>query len=345
MGRVRFVVTIYDIAEKTGYSPATVSKALNNYSDIGSKTKEAIIKISKEMGYTPNYNAKALITKKSWMIGVLYSEDQGMGLEHPLFGGVVEGFKRRVEEDGYEIIFISRKLGGRPMSYLEHCKHRGVDGVFLTVVDQDDPDVIELINSGITCVSSDFVHPNLSSVISDNKQGALDGMNYILSLGHKRIAHIAGPQSHIASRERHEVYKSSLQNAGIAYDSNLVVGGNKYDNRSGYECMKKLLAQNKEIPTAVFAVCDSMAYGAILAAREEGYSVPEDISFVGFDDYETAAYFNPPLTTVKQYKRELGKTAAEVLLSMIKGDEVKIRDIRVKVDLKIRASCVPIKSR
>lgn len=334
------MVTIYDIAQKAGYSPATVSKALNNYSDIGAKTKETILKISKEMGYTPNYNAKALITKKSWMIGVLYSEDQGMGLEHPLFGGVVEGFKGRVEEDGYEIIFISRKLGGRPMSYLEHCRHRGVDGVFLTVVDQGDPDVIELINSGIICVSSDFVHPNLSSVISDNKLGALDGMNYLLSLGHKRIAHIAGPISHIAAAERYEVYKSSLEAAGIDFDPKLVVIEKKYDNKSGYNGMKELLANNEEIPSAVFAACDSMAYGAILAAREEGYLVPEDISFLGFDDYETAAYFNPPLTTIKQYKRELGKTAAEVLLSKIKGDAVDVKDIRVKVDLKIRSSCV-----
>lgn len=337
------MVTIYDIAKKTGYSPATVSKALNNYSDIGSKTKEAILKIAKEMGYTPNYNAKALITKKSWMIGVLYSVDQGMGLEHPLYGGVVEGFKSRVEEEGYEIIFITRNLGGRPMSYLEHCRHRGVDGVFLTVTNQDDPDVMELINSGITCVSSDFVHPNLPSVISDNKLGSIEGMEYVLSLGHKRIAHIAGPTDHIASVERLEAYKAALLKAGIEYDNNLVAYGSKYDNKTGYNCMKELLAKNKDVPTAVFAACDSIAFGAILAAREAGYLVPEDISFLGFDDYDNAAYFNPPLTTLRQHKRTLGKTAAEVLLTLIRGEEVDNMDIRVPVDLKIRSSCVAVK--
>jgi LacI family transcriptional regulator len=336
------MITIYDIAKKTGYSPATVSKALNNYSDIGAKTKLYILKSAKEMGYTPNYNAKALITKKSWIIGVLYSDVQAMGLEHPLFGGIIEGFKNRVEEEGYEIMFISRKLGGRPMSYLEHCRHRGVDGVFLTVVEEDDEDVIELINSGLKCVSADFVNPNLASVISDNQKGAQEGMNYILSLGHRRIAHLGGPISHIAARERLEAYKSALKEAEIAYDPSLVVMGKRYDNISGYLSMQELLSKNKEIPTAIFAACDSIAYGAILAAREDGFRVPEDISFVGFDDYDTSAYFNPSLTTIKQFKRELGKTAADTLLSIIKGEEILSKDIRVKVELKIRASCVPV---
>lgn len=337
------MITIYDIAERTGYSPATVSKALNNYSDIGAKAKEIILQTVKELGYTPNYNAKALITKKSWMIGVLYSEDQDMGLEHPFFGGVVEGFKRRIEEDGYEILFITRNLGGRSMSYLEHCRHRSVDAVFLTVVDQRDPEVVELIKSGIVCVSSDFIDPAVSSVISDNTQGTLDGMNYLFSLGHKKIGHICGPEWHIASDERLAAYKKALEGAGIEYDPNLVSRGPKYDNKTGYNCMKEILGKNKEIPTAIFAGSDSMAYGAILATKEAGYLVPEDISFLGFDDHETAAYFNPPLTTIRQHRRKLGITAAEVLLAKIKGEEVDNRDIRVNVDLKIRASCVAVK--
>lgn len=332
------LVTIYDIAQTTGYSPATVSKALNNYTDIGMKTKEKIIKTAKEMGYTPNYNAQALITKKSWMIGVLYSEDQGKGLEHPLFGGVVDGFKRRVEEDGYEIIFITRKLGGKPMSYLEHCKYRGVDAVFMTVVDQDDQDVIDLINSDIHCVSSDFVHPDLTSVISDNKQGARDAMKFLISQGHRRIAHISGPLKHIASIERFAVYKQILEEEGIEYDPNLVASGITYDNKSGYGCMQEILGKCGEAPTAVFAACDTMAFGAILASREAGYSVPDEISFLGFDDYETSAYFDPPLTTVKQYKRQLGITAAEVLLAKLKGESIVEKDVRVPMDLKVRLS-------
>lgn len=332
------MVTIYDIAHTTGYSPATVSKALNNYSDIGEKTKEIILKAAKDMGYTPNYNAKALITKKSWMIGVLYNEDLGVGLEHPLFGGVVDGFKRRVEEDGYEIIFITKNLGGKPMSYLEHCKYRGVDAVFMTVIAQEDPDVIEVINSGIHCVSSDFVHQNLTSVISDNKQGARDAMKYLINLGHRKIAHISGPLKHISSSDRFEVYKQVLKDEGIEFDPLLVANGEKYDNESGYSCMKKILEACSEIPTAVFATCDTMAYGAILAAREKGYAVPEQISFLGFDDYETSAYFNPPLTTVKQYKRQIGITAAEVLLSKLRGEASAAKDIRIPMELKIRAS-------
>lgn len=339
------MVTIYDIALRSGYSPATVSKALNDYSDVGAKTKVKIHKIAKELGYTPNYNAKALITKKSWLIGVLYSEDQGRGLEHPLFGGIVDGFKHRVEEEGYEIIFITRKLGGKPMSYLEHCRYRGVDAVFLTVVDSEDPEVMELINSDIFCVSSDYVHPNLYSVISDNRQGARDAMNYLLGLGHRKIAHITGPLRHIGSTERLEVYKQCLQETGLTCYAEYVVSGENYDNRSGYLCMQQILENcresGRELPTAVFAVCDTMAIGAVLAAREQGYSVPLDLSVIGFDDYDIAEYFNPPLTTVKQYKRQLGAKAAEILLTLIRGESYPERDTRLPMKLKVRSSCIP----
>jgi DNA-binding LacI/PurR family transcriptional regulator len=342
MKEVDNLVTIYDIAQRAGCSPATVSKALNNQSDIAEKTKENIRQIAKEMDYTPNYNAKALITKKSWMIGVLYSEDQGMGLEHPLFGGVVEGFKRRIEEEGYEIIFIAHKLGVHPMSYLEHCRRRGVDAVFLTVVNKDDPEIIEIIKSDIICVSSDYVTTGLTSVISDNVQGTRLAMDYLFNLGHRRIGYIGGPLEHIASFERHNIYKTSLAEKGIEYQPGLVSTGVTYDNRSGYTCMKEILKSSAETPTAVFAACDSMAFGAILAAREEGYRVPEDISFIGFDDHESSVCFNPPLTTIRQFRRKMGEASAEVLLSMIKDGIKENRDQRIPVELIIRDSCIPV---
>ena len=136
----------------------------------------------------PTNTAKALITKKSWMIGVLYSEDLGVGLEHPLFGGVLEGFRKKAEEEGYELLFVSRRLGGRQMSYLEHCKNRRVDAVYLAVVSENDHDVIEVINSGIPCVSSDLIHPGIHSVTTENIDGVSEGMKYLIGLGHRRIA-------------------------------------------------------------------------------------------------------------------------------------------------------------
>lgn len=334
------MVTIYDIAKITGYSPATVSKALNGYSDIGDKTKNLILNTAKEMGYIANYSAKALITKKSWMIGVLYSEIQGMGLEHPLFGGILEGFRTRVEEEGYEMLFISRNLGGREMSYLEHCKHRGVDGVFISLVDQSDPDLAELIASGIPCVSTDFIYPDLPSVISNNEQGAFEGMQHLLKLGHKRIAHIAGPEGFNASEDRLKAYREILEANGIKFNKSMVAACNQFDYISGYKAMKELLSRDIEKPTAVFAACDTIAYGAIMAAREKGYRIPEDISFLGFDDIDSSAFSNPPLTTLRQDRKALGRTAAETLLTILRGEELSIKDIKVPVELKIRASCI-----
>lgn len=334
------MVTIYDIAKATGYSPSTVSKALNGYSDVGEKAKKIILEKAHDMEYAPNYTAKALITKKSWMIGVLYSEDLGVGLEHPLFGGVLEGFRKKAEEEGYELLFVSRRLGGRQMSYLEHCKNRRVDAVYLAVVSENDPDVMEVINSGIPCVSSDIIHPNIHSVTTENIEGVREGMRYLINLGHRKIAHIAGAQRHMAAQERFEAYKTSLKEANIEYDPLLVAEGGKYDYASGYDAMKGILETGKQKPTAVFAACDAMAYGAMAAVREHNLRVPEDISFLGFDDIDIAAYFTPSLTTIKQDKNEIGKRTAEVMLSLLKGEKVISRDIRIPTRLIKRSSCM-----
>lgn len=143
------LTTIYDIAKKTGYSPTTVSKVFNNYPDVREKTRVKILETAKEMGYLPNANARSLTTKRSWTIGILFVEATGAGIRHPYFGAVIESFKKIAVSKGYDLMFISKDVGGLRSSYVEHCKIRGVDGVVVILSSNDDPDFRSLLDSGI----------------------------------------------------------------------------------------------------------------------------------------------------------------------------------------------------
>jgi len=187
--------TIYDLAKITGFSITTVSKALNNYKDVSEKTRAKILQAAAEMDYLPNAHAQSLSTKKSWAIGVMFSEANEVGMKHPFFNGIIESFRHATEEHGYDLIFASRNLRNRDMSYLEHFKHRAVDGIVVICSDRMDEQVQELMQSDIPIVVVDMDSANCSVVYSDNTEGARMAVNYLYELGHRHIAHIAGDTS------------------------------------------------------------------------------------------------------------------------------------------------------
>lgn len=331
------MVTIYDIAKKAGYSPTTVSKALNDYPDISASTKMKIRSIARELGYTPNSSARALATSKSWLIGVIYNEDQGLGIRHPHFSEIIEKFKERVEQFGYELIFIGKKIGDRHNSVYEHCLHRGVDGVFIANAPEEEG-LQELANSRIPCVASEPVGIQITSVFSENVNGAKKATDYLFSLGHKQVAHIAGPLSAPSAQERIAGYKMSVKAHDTSYSDGIIEVAEQYNFKGGYEAMQRLL-DSSEPPTGLFCSSDILACGAVAAARERGIYIPEDISIIGFDDIEIAAYLVPSLTTVRQNRAEIGQTCADVLLKMLDGSNMEPEEIRIPTRLIIRNSC------
>jgi len=331
------LVTIYDIAKKSGFSPTTVSKALNDYPDISAATKKKIRAIARELGYTPNSSARALATSKSWLIGILYNEDLGLGIRHPLFSEIIEKFRERIEEAGYELIFIGKRIGERHNSVYEHCLYRGLDGVFIA----NTPDVEglhDLINSSIPCVSSEPISDSVSCVLSDNVEGAKKAVDYLFSLGHRKVAHISGPLSAHSSQERIAGYKMSVKTHECDYGEGIIKVADQFNFKSGYAAMQRLL-DLPEPPTALFCASDLLACGAIAAIRERGLYVPEDISIIGFDDIEIAAYVVPSLTTVRQDRAMIGQTCAETLLKMLNGTNANSQRIRIPTRLIIRNSC------
>ena len=170
------MASLKDIARELGVSTATVSKALNDLPDISEETKQLVKEKAKEMGYFPNLAARALKTHRSYNIGVLCVDDKNSALTHPFFSRVLESLKSEAEALGYDITFIGQRLGKENMSYVEHCRYRGVDGVVVACVDFSKPEVIELISSGLPVVTIDHIFSNAASVVSDNAEGITELM-------------------------------------------------------------------------------------------------------------------------------------------------------------------------
>jgi LacI family transcriptional regulator len=335
------MITIYDIAKRTGYSAPTISKAINNQPDISEATKNEILAVAREMGYVPNHNAKALVTRKSWLIGVIFAEDDlGIGIEHPLFSGIMNAFKQEMEACGYEVMFISQKLGDKTLSYLEHCKYRRVDAVLILNHSGLNMDVLRVINSGMPVISTNILYPGSMCVLSENHDASIEAVKYLYSLGHTRIGHLSGPYDDYASagKERLLGYREGLKLCGLEYDGRLVSESVHWNPDAGYLAMKRML-QNRPLPTAIYVGGDVLCVGVLRACREEGVRVPEDISIVGFDDNEAAQYVHPALTTFRQNRREIGQVAADLLLRKIDGETDLPELSRIPVRLVERESC------
>lgn len=313
------MANIYDVAKKSGYSIATVSKALNNYSDISEKARTKILAVCKEIGYMPNSSARTLPTKKSWTIGVVFSEELGVGITHPFFSHVIESFKQSIEANGYDLLFISRELGHSIYSYLEHCRYRNVDGVIVVHTDFSEPEVREILDSDLPSVVIDNVQTRSINISSDNYGGAKMAIDHLIGLGHRKIAHISGNEESYASQVRKKAYLDQMKTLNGEIPEAYIQCGGFFSLEGGYDAMRRLL-ELEDQPTAVFASGDYMAIGAMRAIKEAGLKIPEDISVVGFDDVEVSRLVCPGLTTVRQDAFRIGQSAAESLIKRINSE-------------------------
>ncbi|MDV3429301.1 MAG: LacI family transcriptional regulator [Bacillota bacterium] len=338
------MVTIYDVAKEAGCSAATVSKAFNNYKGVNEYTYKKIMDTAKDLGYTPNNNARALATKKTWLIGVLYFEEGGTGITHPHFSAILHNFQKRAGEYGYDIVFVNRKLGNKDATYLEHCIYRGVDGVLLAVGAKFTDDIKCVLNSDLKCVSVEMVYPGKYTVISDYTMGSKQALEYLYFLGHRKIAHIACPLSSIAGRERYGAYKDFLKNKGIEENPKYFIEAKEFTPEAGSRAVSELLQQCwEDLPTAIFIAYDDYAFAAMNTLKEQGFRVPEDISIVGFDNVKMAALTSPALTTIEQDRETIGCKAADILVSLIEDKNIdESLESRIPTKLIVRNSCTRI---
>ncbi|MCD7745071.1 MAG: LacI family transcriptional regulator [Lachnospiraceae bacterium] len=309
------MVSMRDVAKLCGVSVATVSKALNDYSDIGEETKRKIRETAEEAGYMTNASLRAMKSNRSWSLGVLYHDEARSGLTHDFFAAVLEGFKRHAELRGYDITFINNRIGERKMSYYEYCKFRGVDGVLIACVDFYDPDVQSLIKSNVPVVTIDHVFDNRIAVVSDNVNGMASLVDYVCEMGHTKLAYIHGESTSVTRSRLGSFYRSAARH-GIEIPEEYVRSSEFRDTGSAKRITAELLSL-PEPPTCIFYPDDYAAVGGLRAIWERNLRIPDDISIVGYDGILLNRVMVPKVTTLRQDTAEIGKLAADRLVNLI----------------------------
>ena len=316
------MVTIRMIAKRCGCSAATVSKALNGASDVSAETAERIRAAAQEMGYIANSAARALKTSRSYNFGVLFEDATNSDLTHEFFSRILNSFKHRAEELGYDISFISDRLGGREISYAEHARYRNCDGVLIASVEFNEPQVLELVNSGIPVVTIDYVFEHCGSVQSDNVQGMRDLVKYIHAQGHERIAFIHGEETAVTKIRIASFYRTCRE-LGLEVPEEYVLPAIYHDPTSVEEATRKLLSL-KHKPTCIIYPDDIAYLGGMNELEKQGLSVPGDICVAGYDGIKLSQILRPRLTTLQQNAEAMGASAAEELARSVEEGKLYI---------------------
>lgn len=318
------MVSMKEIAKRCNVSVASVSKALNGYSDISEETRKKILQTASQMGYLPNSSARMLKTKRSYNLGVLFVDEARSGLTHYYFNHVLESFKRTAEGKGYDITFASGNVSGQKMSYYEHCKYRGVDGVVIACVNFYSDEVQELIRSDMPVVTIDHVFDGKIAVVSDNVQGMEELVTYVYNKGHRKIAYVHGEDSSV-TRSRLSSYYRTLQRMNVTIPD-------EYDREIPYRDADSAAQATAELlnmadpPTCILYPDDYAAMGGINEIRDRGLRIPEDISIAGYDGITIARMLEPKLTTICQDTESIGRIAAEKLIDLIESPKTTIID-------------------
>ena len=339
-------VTISDVARRAGVSESTVSRVLSGSDtqiSISQETRERVIQAAKELGYSPHPVARALRGKVTNILGLIVRS-----IDDPFYSHLIEAISNACKERGYDLM-----LGGaegdpeRALALSQILDPRRCDGL-LVMGDlgsfQDDEAVFTKLETAharlaILCRGNRLFEKSLSISV-DNRRGALLAMDYLAKLGHRQIAFIHGSRTGDL-KERMETYLEFMrEQLGLECPEYLQADMNTLEG--GYRAMQRLLSLSNP-PTAVFAVDDQMAIGAIRAASDRAYQVPRDVSVIGFDDIEVAAYVTPSLTTIHQPIEEIGRKAVELVLQKVADNSIfdTARQILMEPELVIRQSCAP----
>jgi LacI family transcriptional regulator len=298
------VVTIKDIAKKSGYSITTVSRALNGFDDVNEETRKKIQKVAEELQYYPNAIARRLVKKGYNTFGYIVCGLQ-RGEKHSIiqeFLSAIYDFANKVE---YEILIMtvdSRKKS--PKSYLQFAKEHNLSGIIVSGITTDEPYYRELQNSEIPCVYN----------------ASRDVVTYLYDKGHRNIAYMNGKSNASVSMVRYSGYVDRMRELGLKVSMDYVLHGD-FSEKIAYQEAKEFLQKHPEV-TAFFCASDLMAVGLIKAARELGIKVPEQLSVVGFDNIPIAEYTSPPLTTVRQDFYQMGYEATQMLYSIINKQDI-----------------------
>ncbi len=314
------MITLKQVAEHCGVSMSTVSKALNGAPDISDRTIRQVRQAADELGYMPNVAARTLKTGRTFCFGVLFAAAAEQGLTHEFFSRILNSFKTRAGELGYDICFISDHLGKRQIGYAEHARYRNVDGVLVVVgTDRDEAAVQEVATTGIPIVCIDAVFSGCGSVLSDNEQGMTLLLDHVFALGHRRIAFIHGENSFV-TRSRVDTFRRFCAENALEIPEEYVVDSLYHKPEAAAEATRQLMTL-PEPPTCILYPDDITCFGGLAELEQQGKSVPADLSIAGYDGTLVGQAVRPHLTTLRQDAEAMGSRAAEELVRAVETDE------------------------
>jgi LacI family transcriptional regulator len=332
-------MTIEHIAQLAEVSKATVSRVLNNSPKVTEKTREKVMKAIKESSYYPSATARRLTTNKAETIGLIIPSPQDKTFGNPFYTEILRGFTHQAKIEGYDLLLF---INEHRFNYSQLFYDRRVDGLLLVGVNRSDKGIIQLSKNKFPYILTGKIdYKEANYVDADNKGGAYQAVSYLVNLGHKRIGYLGGSFDFVFNQERFEGYLQVLKEHNLEYGKELTMESINTEE-SGYEAMRKFL-ESSPIPTAVFVANDLDAIGAMKAVKEKGLKIPEDISFIGFDDIQLASYTEPTLTTVRQPIYEMGTTAISLLVELIEGKKEEPLKVELPTQLIIRESSGGIK--
>jgi LacI family transcriptional regulator len=338
--------TIKDVAKEAGVSIATVSFVINNSKHISPETKTRVLKAIKSLNYHASKSAVNLVSGKTGNIGFILTDDHFLRTE-PFYTSIFLGTEFEARNAGYYILLTSITPNfGKDDPLPRFILNNSVDGII--VAGKIPANLIDRISSyKLPTVYIDYIPTKncCPLVLIDNLQGGLMATNHLIELGHTNIAFIGADIEHPSLSDRLKGYKQALENAKIQTKNNLIVTNSKYPDRvNGYNSIKSLLSKNKNV-TAVFACNDAMAIGVLNYLNDYGYKVPKDISLIGFDDVEADLMLNPPLTTIRVPKIEMGIEAMKLLVNTLKNKKSLSNKILVPIELIKRESTSTIRKK
>ena len=330
-------VTRKEVAERAGVSVAVVSYVVNNGPrPVSAETRTKVQAAIEELGYYPNDLARSLSRQQTATIGLIIPS-----LLNPIYAEIAESLENTCMAEGYQVM-----LGGtgrdpnKEIEFAKLLRSKQVDGV--VVIPSESPEAILLplqqVNIPIVVLEHDI--PGIHCVAIDDLQGGRLATQYLLSLGHRRIGMIKRRPTSALSNLRFDGYQEALREANVPFDPSLVIES-QAGQVGGYAAMQQLLALSPP-PTAVFVHNDILAMGAMRAIVDDGLTIPDDISVIGYDNIINSAYLNPRLTTVKYPIAEMGRQAGQIILDLVqKEDAPPPQTIILPVELVIRASTAP----
>tara|TARA_R110002110_G_scaffold415561_2_gene650940 strand:- start:165473 stop:166480 length:1008 start_codon:yes stop_codon:yes gene_type:complete len=335
------MVSIKDVARLAGVSTATVSRALAEPDKVQAKTRKKVLAAVEQSGYVTNSLARSLRTRRNHSVVVLVPD-----VTNSFFSSIIQGIEEVARANGYRILLGDMQNdpdNARP--YGELCAQRQADG--LICLGRTIPFAYNKSRKSLdpawpplvmACEYDERIP--IPGVRIDNARAALEAVRYLGEQGHRRIAYINGPQGSPLCRDRLKGYRKAMAEMGVRKTSHLVFNGD-FTLDSGAQAARALLDAGK-LPTAVFAANDAMAIGALQVLRQRGIRVPRDISLMGFDDIKFAAYCDPPLTTVRQPRREIGALSMQIMIDILAGNSIASTTRELPYELVFRESVAQI---